>query len=176
MQFKKLLVTVLFLLTGAMSVSAQSQPQYPFFFPKGFYQTTDPLKQREEYVRWLNSTWACNQGGGMGTTIPGSDSIRVHTDVVSTDSVTENPAKMTMVFVEQDAEALFQLADRVAVLDEGRIVLQGQPREVFAPPARLGALGLDVPQLSVAADIFRARTGRPYDFLTVDEAQAALKA
>ena len=85
-------------------------------------------------------------------------------------------AKMTMVFVEQDAEALFQLADRVAVLDEGRIVLQGQPREVFAPPARLGALGLDVPQLSVAADIFRARTGRPYDFLTVDEAQAALKA
>jgi len=98
MQFKKLLVTVLFLLTGAMSVSAQSQPQYPFFFPKGFYQTTDPLKQREEYVRWLNSTWTCNQGGALGTTIPGSDSIRVHTDVVSTDSVTENPAKMTMVF------------------------------------------------------------------------------
>ena len=34
----------------------------------------------------------------MGSTIPGSDSIRVKTEVVSTDSVTENPAKMTMVF------------------------------------------------------------------------------
>ena len=84
-------------------------------------------------------------------------------------------ARMTMVFVEQDAEALFQLADRVAVLDEGRVILQGGPREVFAPPGRLGALGLDVPQLSVAAEIFRAHTGRPYDFLTVEEAQAALK-
>lgn len=74
--------------------------QYPFFFPQGFYPTQDPLRQREEYVRWLNSTWHCNQGesGGMGATIPGSDSIRIVTDVVSTDSVTENPAKMTMVF------------------------------------------------------------------------------
>ena len=34
----------------------------------------------------------------MGATIPGSDSIRIVTDVVSTDSVTENPAKMTMIF------------------------------------------------------------------------------
>jgi energy-coupling factor transporter ATP-binding protein EcfA2 len=84
-------------------------------------------------------------------------------------------AHMTMVFVEQDAEALFQLADRVAVLDEGRIILQGRPREVFVPPGRLSALGLDVPQLGAAAEIFRARTGRPYDFLTVEEAQAALK-
>ena len=74
--------------------------QLPFFFPVGFYKTTDPLRQREEYVRWLNSTWNCNQGNpnGMGATIPGSDSITIHTSVVSTDSVTENPAKMTMVF------------------------------------------------------------------------------
>jgi hypothetical protein len=74
--------------------------QLPFFFPKGFYKTTDPLRQREEYVRWLNSTWNCNQGNpnGMGATIPGSDSITVQTDVVSTDSVTENPAHMKMVF------------------------------------------------------------------------------
>ena len=84
-------------------------------------------------------------------------------------------AQMTMVFVEQDAEALFQLADHLAVLDEGRVILQGRPREVFAPPARLDALGLDVPQLAVAAEIFRTRTGRPYDFLTVEEGQAALK-
>ena len=34
----------------------------------------------------------------MGATIPGSDSIRVQTEVVSTDSVTENPAKLVMVF------------------------------------------------------------------------------
>src|SRR5271167_1406989 len=100
MQFKKLLLaslTLLFIFAG--SASAQSQ-SLPFFFPKGFHQTTDPIQQREEYVRWLNSTWHCNQGdpNGMGATIPGSDSIRIVTSVVSTSSVTENPAKMTMVF------------------------------------------------------------------------------
>ncbi len=101
MWFKKLLLAALVLFLAG-TASAQSQPsqsaQLPFFFPKGFYQTSDPLKQREEYVRWLNSTWNCNQGGAMGGTIPGSDSIRIKTDVVSTDSVTENPAKMTTVF------------------------------------------------------------------------------
>jgi len=78
----------------------QASTALPFFFPVGFYKTTDPLRQREEYVRWLNSTWNCNQGNpnGMGATIPGSDSITIHTAVTSTDSVTENPAKMTMVF------------------------------------------------------------------------------
>ena len=84
-------------------------------------------------------------------------------------------AHMTIVLVEQDAEVLLQLADRVAVLEDGRIVWEGRSRAAFAPPARLEALGLDVPQLSVAAELFRTRTGRPYDFLTVPEALAALR-
>jgi hypothetical protein len=107
MQFKKLLLAALVLLAGTASAQSQPPSQLPFFFPKGFYQTSDPLRQKEEYVRWLNSTWNCNQGNpnGMQATIPGSDSIRIKTDVVSTDSVTENPAKMTMVFdhyIKQD--------------------------------------------------------------------------
>jgi energy-coupling factor transporter ATP-binding protein EcfA2 len=97
-------------------------------------------------------------------------------DVLAVLAALKREAQMTLVLVEQDAEALLQLADRVAVLDGGRIGLEGPPREVFAEPARLGALGLDVPQLSQAAEIFRARTGRPYAFFTVEEAQAALSA
>jgi hypothetical protein len=95
--FQRLVIFAVLLVAGALPSAAQ---QVPFFFPKGIYKTTDPLRQREEYVRWLNSTWNCNQGNpdGMGATIPGSDSITVKTNVVSTDSVTENPAKMTMIF------------------------------------------------------------------------------
>jgi energy-coupling factor transporter ATP-binding protein EcfA2 len=81
---------------------------------------------------------------------------------------------MTMVIVEQDVEHLATLADRFAVLAEGRIVLEGAPREVFAQPARLRALGLDVPQVSAVAELFREREGKPYNFYTVDEAQAVL--
>ncbi len=98
------------------------------------------------------------------------------TEVLAVLGELKRQSQMTMVVVEQDAEVLLQLADRVAVLDEGRIVLEGTPREVFAPPERLRALGLDVPQLSQAAEIFQARTGEPYTFLTVEEAQAALAA
>lgn len=118
MQFKQLLAASLLVLAG-MSFGQTSTPAHkypideptstgvpaakqalPFFFPVGIHPTTDPLRQREEYVRWLNSTWSCNQGNpnGMGATIPGSDSIAIVTDVTSTDSVTENPAKMKMVF------------------------------------------------------------------------------
>lgn len=81
---------------------------------------------------------------------------------------------MTMVIVEQDVEQLAGLADRLAVLAEGRIVLEGPPREVFAQPARLRALGLDAPQLSTLAELFRERAGKPYDFLTLDEARETL--
>jgi hypothetical protein len=103
MQFKRLLAAALLVISGLASGQTQAPAKaqtLPFFFPPGFHQTSDPIRQREEYVRWLNSTWNCNQGNpnGMGATIPGSDSIAVQTDVVSTDSVTENPAKMKMVF------------------------------------------------------------------------------
>ena len=37
-------------------------------------------------------------------------------------------------------------ADRVIVLDRGRIALEGTPKEVFPPVEKLTALGLDVPQ------------------------------
>jgi hypothetical protein len=105
MQFKRFLAAAVLALAAisygqTQAPVAPASKTLPFFFPQGFYPTTDPVRQREEYVRWLNSTWNCNQGGsgGMGATIPGSDSIRVVTDVVSTSSVTENPAKLTMVF------------------------------------------------------------------------------
>ncbi len=81
---------------------------------------------------------------------------------------------MTMVVVEQDVEELARLADRLAVLAEGRIVLEGAPREVFAQTARLRELGLDAPQVCAVAELFRERAGKPYSFFTVEEAQAAL--
>ncbi|MBE6596017.1 MAG: energy-coupling factor transporter ATPase [Ruminococcaceae bacterium] len=37
-------------------------------------------------------------------------------------------------------------ADRVVVIDDGRILMDGTPREVFAQPEKLMAAGLDVPQ------------------------------
>ena len=49
------------------------------------------------------------------------------------------------------------LADRVVVMDEGKVVLDGTPREVFAQGERLTALGLDVPQPTALCTALRQR-------------------
>ena len=89
--------SLLLLLAGTML--GQAMPSYqPFFFPQGIQQTTDLLRQREEYEHIFQGTWDCNQGhGGMDSTLPGSDSYAVVTDVVSTSSVTANPTKMKII-------------------------------------------------------------------------------
>jgi len=103
---KKSFLALLLMLISVAGFAQTAQPSVPptpaavpFFFPPGLKQNQDLLRQREEYERIFQATWDCNQGhGGMTQLIPGSDSISIQTDVVSTDSVTENPAKMRMVF------------------------------------------------------------------------------
>ncbi len=70
-------------------------------------------------------------------------------------------------------EAVF--ADRVVVLSEGRIAMQGTPRELFQQVDRLRELQLDVPQMTELAHRLHARFPTfPVDILTVDEMTAEL--
>ena len=46
-------------------------------------------------------------------------------------------------------------ADRVVVMDDGRVTLDGTPREVFREVEQLKALGLDVPFATELADRLR---------------------
>ena len=40
------------------------------------------------------------------------------------------PASLTLLVIEHDMEVLFGLADRITVLDYGRVLIQGEPQEV----------------------------------------------
>ncbi len=61
-------------------------------------------------------------------------------------------------------------ADRVIVLENGTLALQGTPREVFSQGERLRGLQLDVPEIMQLAQQLHARdTSFPDDVLTVDE-------
>jgi len=61
-------------------------------------------------------------------------------------------------------------ADRVIVLERGRMVMEGPPREVFGQVERLRALQLDVPQVTELAYNLHGRTSTfPADLLTVEE-------
>lgn len=79
-------------------------------------------------------------------------------------------AGLTMVLVEQDVEVLAHLADRLAVLVEGRVRLEGAPAEIFAHPAEWQALGQQLPQLAELAALYRERQARPYTFYTLPQA------
>ncbi|MBR2319813.1 MAG: energy-coupling factor transporter ATPase [Clostridia bacterium] len=83
---------------------------------------------------------------------------------------------MTVVLITHYMEEA-ALADRVVVMDEGKVVLDGTPREVFAQGERLTALGLDVPQPTALCTALRAAGVEiSADLLTPEEcADAILK-
>lgn len=61
-------------------------------------------------------------------------------------------------------------ADRVLVMDQGRIVLEGTPKEVFSQVELLRSLHLDVPQVTDLAERLRNRGyDIPRGILTVNE-------
>jgi len=62
------------------------------------------------------------------------------------------------------------LADRLAVMDGGRVALEGAPREVFSQTDRILSLGLDVPEIMKLADMLRQAGVRlPAGLMTVNE-------
>jgi len=66
-------------------------------------------------------------------------------EVVSTITKLNKELGMTVVLITHYMDEA-AVADRVAVMDEGRIVLDGTPKEVFSHVDELKQIGLDVPQ------------------------------
>ncbi len=68
-------------------------------------------------------------------------------------------------FMEEAVEA-----HRVAVMEDGRLVMVGTPREIFTRVYELKQLGLDVPQMTeLAAELRNEGIDVPADVLTVEE-------
>ena len=78
---------------------------------------------------------------------------------------------LTLVIISHNMEELAQLCDRLVVVSEGRTVLSGTPREVFAHAQALREMGLGVPAIT---DAVAQITGQVV--LTVDEAAQVLLA
>ena len=67
-------------------------------------------------------------------------------------------------------------ADRVIVMDKGKVVMQGTPREVFSTINKLKELRLDVPQVTILANELKKRgLMLPEGILTAEELSVALQ-
>ena len=66
-------------------------------------------------------------------------------------------------------------ADKVYVIDDGKIVLSGVPKEVFSQVDKMKGFGLDVPQVTETAyNLRKLGIDIPKDILTVDEMVGAI--
>ena len=66
-------------------------------------------------------------------------------------------------------------ADKVYVIDDGKIVMQGVPREIFSQVEKMKSYGLDVPQVTETAyNLRKMGIDIPQDILTVDEMAGAI--
>lgn len=78
---------------------------------------------------------------------------------------------LTVVLVSHDMTEVMTLADALFVLHQGRLVMQGTPREIFAQPEALHGYGLAAPPLSSLLMHMRQRGLEiPEEVATVDEA------
>lgn len=67
-------------------------------------------------------------------------------------------------------------ADRVFVMDDGKVVMQGTPREVFSQVEHLKRLRLDVPQVTLLAyELQKSGLPLPDGILTADELRDGLE-
>ena len=62
----------------------------------------------------------------------------------------------TVVLVSHSMEDVARIAERLIVFDEGRVVMDGSPAEVFSHTAQLRAIGLDIPAAADVAEKLRA--------------------
>lgn len=78
---------------------------------------------------------------------------------------------MILIFVSHNMNDIEKLADKMIVLDRGKIAMEGTPREVFAKKDELNSIGLGVPKVTeIMHRISEEIEGVKTDVLTLDEA------
>lgn len=83
----------------------------------------------------------------------------------------------TIVMVSHSMEDVASLAERVIVMDHGRVVMDGAPRDVFSRGEELRSIGLDVPQAVELASRLRSRGLEiPRGVYRMEEIRAAILA
>ncbi|MDO5755234.1 MAG: energy-coupling factor transporter ATPase [Tissierellia bacterium] len=95
-------------------------------------------------------------------------------DIMRTIDRLNREQKKTIVHITHYMEEAV-MADRILVINEGVIAMEGSPREIFSQVGKMKELGLDVPQVTELAYLLRQDGfDVPTDVLTVEELCDAL--
>lgn len=95
-------------------------------------------------------------------------------EVVRTVRALNDVEGITVVLITHYMEEIIH-ADKVFVMDQGRIAMQGTPREIFSQVEKIKELRLDVPQVTLLAhELQKSGMNLPDGILTVEELTQAL--
>jgi len=96
-------------------------------------------------------------------------------DILSKIQALHAAGGITVIMVSHSMEDVARMSTRLIVMEQGGVVLDGPPREVFAHVERLREMSLGVPQVTELMHELKKR-GLPVqtDILTLDEAEAEL--
>ncbi len=90
-------------------------------------------------------------------------------EVMNTIREINNSYNMTIVLITHYMEEAAQ-ADRILVVDDGKVIMQGIPREIFSQVEKMKHIGLDVPQMTeLAYELRKSGINIKSDILTIDE-------
>ena len=90
-------------------------------------------------------------------------------EVISTMKKLNKEDKITIIHITHFMEEAID-ADRIIVMEKGKIVMQGVPREIFTQVEKLKQLGLDVPFMTeLAFELNKEGIDLDLDILSVDE-------
>ncbi len=84
---------------------------------------------------------------------------------------------ITTIFISNSMDEVATMAERIIVMDRGRIIMDGLTRQVFARFKELQAIGLELPEITVLVNKLRsAGFNLPAEVLDVSEALGLITA
>ena len=87
----------------------------------------------------------------------------------------QKEASPTIILVSHNMDDIAVMADRIIALKDGKVVMDGTPKEVFSDRKHVEEIGLDVPFATSLSDEFIARGyDLPKDIISLDELADAL--
>ena len=96
-------------------------------------------------------------------------------EVIQTVRELNRQEKVTVILITHYMEEVIH-ADKVIVMDKGKVVMQGTPREIFSEVETLKHYRLDVPQVTLLAhELKQSGVDLPEGILTIEELTQALE-
>lgn len=96
-------------------------------------------------------------------------------EVIQTVMELNRQEKVTVILITHYMEEVIH-ADKVLVMDQGHLVMQGTPREIFSQVEKLKAYRLDVPQVTLLAyELKQSGVPLPDGILDIEELVEALE-